>query len=330
MTDREPSSAGNARGTVWVLVPFVVAVVGTVVMLFTNSANALKVALIAAMWAAAAGLMLIDKLRRDRDVAVQRAADREAELTHAREQLAQVPAAPAKAQSLDDALLRDLQNEIKALRTQLEELRGEAFAYEPAAVRAAARRIPEIERSEPVVPTEPETPREQKPGPSTEDTAKIAVVKGADASQRPRTTGAPTPDAISGRLGQQPTREQPNPLSALISEREREARAAKPASKPAAPEVKPAAKPAVAKPAAGKPAEAPKADEPKPYPKTQPTPPPAPATAKTEQKQEPTPAASTARGGRRRRDERGEKAVSVAELLARQNANNAQNKDTNS
>lgn len=61
---------------------------------------------------------------------------------------------------------------------------------------------------------------------------------------------------MAGRLGQQPAREHPNPLSALISERE--------AQKP----------------------------EPKPEPEH--------------------------RGGRRRRDERGEGGLTVAELLARQ------------
>ena len=46
-------SAQNAspdRANLWVIVPFVVAVIGTVVMLFTNSANALKVALIFALF----------------------------------------------------------------------------------------------------------------------------------------------------------------------------------------------------------------------------------------------------------------------------------------
>ena len=54
-------SAQNAspdRASLWVIVPFVVAVIGTVVMLFTNSANALKIALIFALWAGAAGVIV--------------------------------------------------------------------------------------------------------------------------------------------------------------------------------------------------------------------------------------------------------------------------------
>ena len=47
-------------GNFWVIAPFVLAVIGTVVMLFTNSANALKISLIFALWAAAAGILVLD------------------------------------------------------------------------------------------------------------------------------------------------------------------------------------------------------------------------------------------------------------------------------
>ncbi|MCP1388254.1 hypothetical protein M5J20_08665 [Corynebacterium sp. TA-R-1] len=322
MTDREPTSATSSKGTFWVVAPFVVAVIGTVVMLFTNSANALKIALIFALWAAVAGIMVIDRTRRDRDTAVQRAADTEAQLADARSQLAKHPDTPAPAApAVDVEVLRELQAEIKALRSQLEELRGEPLQYEPAAVHAAARRIQEIES----------TPKQ--PGPSTEDTAKIAAVKEPPASRRQR-PGAPTADAISGRLGQQPSRPQPNPLAALISEREREAAAApKPTAKPAptaTPKPKPTAAPKPT-PAAPKPT-TPKPEQPKPFPtpaapKPQPTPPAEPAPAATPKPAEPTPSAAPAdttepttsrRGGRRRRDERGASAISVADLLKRE------------
>ena len=70
-TERSPKSSS---GNLWVVVPFVLAVIGTVVMLFTNSANALKIALIFALWAAVAGIMVIDRTRRDRDAALATAA----------------------------------------------------------------------------------------------------------------------------------------------------------------------------------------------------------------------------------------------------------------
>ena len=95
------SAQNPSRDTanLWVYVPFVAAVIGTVVMLFTNSANALKVALIFALWAGAAGILLNSKVRRDRDAAEDeaRAAEqraREQEERH-RAELQAAPAAPA-------------------------------------------------------------------------------------------------------------------------------------------------------------------------------------------------------------------------------------------
>ena len=43
MSDKTTS---RDSANLWVIIPFAVAVIGTVVMLFTNSANALKIALI--------------------------------------------------------------------------------------------------------------------------------------------------------------------------------------------------------------------------------------------------------------------------------------------
>lgn len=254
-------SSSRDNGNIWVIVPFALAIVGTVVMLFTNSANALKISLILALWAAAAGLIIIFKTRRDRDEATRALAASEAQ--H-KEELARLEARPvpeaagaAGAVTVDEELLRDLQAEIKALRSQLEEMRGQVFEYEPAAVRAAARRIQEIEQAEPAPePTkeheerdtwskstaaqpseavhpveepvrepvapfrEPKTePKTETKGPSSFDTAKITRVTDEHTHRRPRPSGAPSSDAVAGNIGQKPQREQANPLSALISER---------------------------------------------------------------------------------------------------------------
>ena len=201
----------------WVIIPFVVAVIGTVVMLFTNSANALKVALIFALWAGAAGLILNFRNRRERDDATR---DAEAAREQIREQeerhQATLAALPQGGEApVDMEALRALQDEIQALREQLEELNGRVFEYEPAAVRASARRITEIERTpEPAPEPEPEPTR---PSPSTDDTVVISRV---------RPTGAPSSDAIAGRIGSQPSaRATRNPLSDLISERTAQAEA---------------------------------------------------------------------------------------------------------
>ncbi|OHR24146.1 DUF6779 domain-containing protein [Corynebacterium sp. HMSC034A01] len=254
-------SAQNAspdRASLWVIVPFVVAVIGTVVMLFTNSANALKVALIFALWAGAAGILINSKVRRDRDAATAEAAAAEQRIQE-QEQRHREALESNPASSVDVETLRELQEQIQALRAQLEELNGRVFEYEPAAVQARARRISELEsRPEPKPEPTPEPAPEPKPqpahSPSTDDTVVISRVRPS------RPTGAPSSDAIAGRIGTQPSaRPARNPLSDLISEREAE-------------------------------------------------------KAKSEQTPEPQP---ERRPGRRRADERGENAVSVAELLAR-------------
>ena len=348
MTDHSAErSPKSSSGNLWVVVPFVLAVIGTVVMLFTNSANALKIALIFALWAAVAGIMVIDRTRRDRDAALATAATREAELAQARSQLeaqaeehataqatGQVPAtvtgsAEAHLQASDLAVLRELQEEIKALRSQLEDLRGQVFEYEPAAVRASARRIQEIEEPKPAEPVEPAAPVASRPGPSSDETTRIAKVNVPEEpreqvraqaheqarAQRTRPAGAPSAAAISGRIGQQPTYEHPNPLSTLISERTREQEAAQEAVQEAVqpePVVKPVPTP-----------------EPEPTPEPAAEPAPEPVQPEPEPQPEPEVQQEEAprRGGRRRRDEHAN-AISVAELLARraQNAQSEQNK----
>lgn len=228
-------NTSSDSATLWVIVPFVVAVIGTVVMLFTNSANALKIALIFALWAGAAGLILNFRSRRERDDATR---DAEAAREQVREQeerhKAVIAALPqGEGSAVDMEALRALQDEIQALRAQLEELNGRVFEYEPAAVRASARRISELESTPEPAPTpepepEPEPisePEPARPSPSTDDTVVL---------DRVRPTGAPSSDAIAGRIGTQPSgRPARNPLSDLISERKAQAEAeAKPEPQP--------------------------------------------------------------------------------------------------
>lgn len=228
-------NTSSDSATLWVIVPFVVAVIGTVVMLFTNSANALKIALIFALWAGAAGLILNFRSRRERDDATR---DAEAAREQVREQeerhKAVIAALPqGEGSAVDMEALRALQDEIQALRAQLEELNGRVFEYEPAAVRASARRISELESTpepepEPTPEPEPEPisePEPARPSPSTDDTVVL---------DRVRPTGAPSSDAIAGRIGTQPSgRPARNPLSDLISERKAQAEAeAKPEPQP--------------------------------------------------------------------------------------------------
>ena len=224
-------SAQNAspdRASLWVIVPFVVAVIGTVVMLFTNSANALKVALIFALWAGAAGILINSKVRRDRDAATSEAAAAEQRIQEQERRHREELEARPSGSSVDVETLRELQEQIQALRAQLEELNGRVFEYEPAAVQARARRISELESKSGPTP-EPEPTPEPQPqpahSPSTDDTVVISRVRPS------RPTGAPSSDAIAGRIGTQPSaRPARNPLSDLINEREAEK--AEPAPEP--------------------------------------------------------------------------------------------------
>ena len=310
------------NATLWIVVPFALAIVGTVVMLFTNSANVLKVSLILALWAAVAGIILVTRLRRDRDQAqrelVARSERFEAELDAAqargeadRAVLERVRSGEAPS-GVDVEVLREIQAELARLRAQLEELSGRYFEYEPAALRAQARRIAELEEAagsskvepEPVAPEPEPKPVEPEPvaevaepvepepvatkpasGPSTDDTAKLQRVReSAPAAKRTtpapgpsRPVGAPTFDAVAGRVGErrETINDAHNPLSKLISERQAER-----FEEPAQPAPKPAPKPA-----------------PEPAPKPE------------------------AHGGRRRRDEHGRSSLTVAELLARAERN---------
>ena len=267
----------------WVIVPFVAALAGTVVMLFTNSANILKLSLILALWAAVAGLIVIYRLRRDNEEATRLQEEREK--TFAAELEAARAGAPSGVDAPSEELLRDIQEELRSLRSTIEEMSGHVFEYEPAAVHAAARRIQEIESF-----TQPTyEPSDDRPA------------------------GAPSSDAIAGRIGSQPSRETQNPLTALISEHQakQEAQEAQEAQKPE-PEPAPIPEPEpVPEPVS----------EPEPEPAPQPEPEPEhgrheqPVTEVIETVPEPAPRA----GGRRRRDAAGDNAVSVAELLARRN-----------
>ncbi|WKD58157.1 hypothetical protein CAPI_08150 [Corynebacterium capitovis DSM 44611] len=289
----ENPSRDNAN--VWIVVPFVLALAGTVVMLFTNSANVLKVSLVLALWAAAAGIIMTARLRRDRDSAERELASRD-ELHRAKldAAAAREEADRAAASSVDVEVLREIQSQLAALRAQLEEMSGRPLAYEPAALRAEARRIAEIPAPEPA--REPETTRAQEPAPKPEPAPEAAPAPAPSPAPSPgsapttriqrvrdtprdappaapgprRPAGAPSSDAVAGRVGSTRTSRAPenNPLSQLISER----RAGEQSGTHRTPESAPQPEPA--------PAEEP-------------------------------------RGGRRRRDERGRASLSVAELLAR-------------
>lgn len=247
--DRRGQQSSNQvdRGQVGVIVLIVLAVVATVVMLLSNSEVALRLALLASLWSAVIGFFLVTRYRRQAQSAEQRVADHERFVRQQQESAAAQAASKgiSTPQSLADAggkgidperfeqMWESIRAELSVIRTHLEELQDREFGYEPAALQAEARRIRELEQHA--------------------DHAGFSA--GYDAS-----SGAPSRDAIAGKLGSQPSQPQPNPLSALISEREQEQQQRE-TDKPKQPQtttrktVKPAAaKPTTAKPDSRKPA----------------------------------------------------------------------------
>ena len=238
------------RGQIGVIVLIVLAVVATVVMLLSNSETALRLALLASLWSAVIGFFLVTRYRRQAQDAEQRVADHE---RFVREQQESRTAGAAAQPALADAypntvdahrfeeMWEDIRNELSVIRTHLEELQDREFGYEPAALQAEARRIRELEQQ-------------------TQQANSAFSFDQAGAGLGAGSYGAPSREAIAGNLGSQPSQPQPNPLSALISEREQEKQSQRMEYKPAE-TVK--AQPAAAKPAAPKTAE-PKPAQPKP------------------------------------------------------------------
>ena len=154
------SGEGSAEGRAgnWLLIALVaLALIASVVMLLTDSSVALRLALLAALWAAVIGFFLVVRYRRAAETARQELEYtqnlREAEKARSAAEADAVRArggapAPAKEVNLreeDMQLLAEIRDSLAELRHQIEDLRGQAFEYEPAALRAQAWRLQELE-----------------------------------------------------------------------------------------------------------------------------------------------------------------------------------------
>ncbi|GAB3648575.1 DUF6779 domain-containing protein [Corynebacterium nasicanis] len=196
---------GVDRGQVMLVVLIALAFIASIVMLFTDSDGALKLALLAALWAAIIGSFLVFRYRRDAESARRELAHNtrlhDAELARAEaEREARLEARELREvqRTRDTAVLEDIQRELAGIRTQLENLAGREFEYEPAALRAEAHRIRELESV----------------------TLDDAVESDVPEPEPAQSFGAPSPEAVAGRLGQQPSRPQSNPLADLIREKQ--------------------------------------------------------------------------------------------------------------
>lgn len=227
-TPAESSETGSKTdaGSIGLIVLVILAVIASLVMLISGSANALKIALLASLWAAVLGFFLVVRYRRQAHEAKELLA---VERAHAASTLT------ASGASTTDSsqVLAEIRSELEAIRAQIEEISGREWVYEPAALYAEARRIQELERKAGSTGVD-----ERGDAPNVNFTQKSG--------------GAPSADAVAGRLGSQPTHPVSNPLDNLLADNARsnaQQPAPKPAAKPApTPTPKPAEQPA-AKPA---------------------------------------------------------------------------------
>lgn len=158
--DTTGRSGGKVTGAHIALIALVVlALVASIIMLVTDSAGALKLALLASLWAAILGFFLVSRYRRladaaeaelDNEIALHDAelARIDAQQRANEEKLARLKAeAKNPAASSDDTAetLAEIRKELEQLRSHLEDITGWVFAEEPAVVRAEARRILELE-----------------------------------------------------------------------------------------------------------------------------------------------------------------------------------------
>ncbi|MDR7330304.1 DUF6779 domain-containing protein [Corynebacterium guangdongense] len=232
MTDRNQAKEHDTDwGQIGLIALVALALIASVIMLLTDSAAALKLALLAALWAAVIGVFLGGRYRNQARAAEQEMAHREEALRAEIASIQEKAEAQAKAPEIDPQILEDIRKEIAVVRAQLEELSGRAFEFEPAALRAEARRIMELEAQTmkatrpaaevPIVVPEPEEDLEaDRPTPTVS----------ADYS------GVPSAAAVSGRIGSVPSRDVPNPLTEIINQKKREEAQAEQPTAPAQPE----------------------------------------------------------------------------------------------
>lgn len=196
------SSSSPDLGQIGIIALVILAVIASIVMLISGSAAALKIALIAALWAAVVGFFLVMRYRRQAEESVTKL---ELQERAHRAELKQARAAEGK-ELPDQQILDEIRTELASIRKQIEDLSGHDFTYEPAALHAEARRIMELEAQ----------------------TAAASHHREEEIDFEQASTGAPSADAIAGRLGNQPSgaHADSNPLNDIISENTRAQRSA--------------------------------------------------------------------------------------------------------
>lgn len=267
----QSNKQGLDTGSIILIVLVVLAIIASIVMLIASSTAALKIALLAALWAAVGGIFLVSRYRnqvRDREDELYVREDlyhAELERLRAQQETSQAIERLENSSSIDMDVLAEIKAELASIREQLEELSGREFTYEPAALQAEARRIMEIEARAHAAEA---NGKANGTGTGTGYNSSYASSYGSDFGDdaEPEFTpvdytqapaGKPSADAIAGRIGNTPTYPRnDNPLAEFINEMNSTAKddepkaAAKPAAAaktPAEPVAEPVAEPAAEK-----------------------------------------------------------------------------------
>lgn len=215
---RQNSGSGNSldRGQLLLAALIALALLASVIMLLTDSTGALKIALIAALWAAIIGFFLVYRSQKQvessgRELEAQDAAHRSELERQAAEaesrRLAQEVEHERSLREQDNETLRQIREQLADMHAQLAELSGREWGYEPTMLHAEARRIMELEseqyrREHVAVVPEPEhvTPEPEpvvavdppKPEPRVEQ---VAVAPEPEPEPAPAPEPAPEPES---------------------------------------------------------------------------------------------------------------------------------------
>ncbi|BAU97036.1 hypothetical protein N24_2774 [Corynebacterium suranareeae] len=197
----EDSGDGNSvdRGQILLAVLIGLALIASVIMLLANSDGAMKIALLAALWAAIIGFFLVYRSRKQVEAAAQEKKALElahqselnrleAELLHEKVEISE------SRRVRDQETLEEIKLQLEEMRTQLSELSGREWGYEPTMLRAEARRILELESqqlSQEHSQELSEAPKEEEPvvEPTPEPTPEPAPVEVSVEVEEEPTTG---------------------------------------------------------------------------------------------------------------------------------------------
>ncbi|WP_297005479.1 DUF6779 domain-containing protein [uncultured Corynebacterium sp.] len=150
-----PTRAPGGFSKLLMYVLFILALFATVVMFFVDNDVWMNIAVIAALWAAFIGAVLVSRYSgalgeessRNRERDARRAAEMEAERAeHRRREVELEQSYATREDAGRDETLESIRLELAALREQLSELSGLDLSEDQVAVRARAERIIELER----------------------------------------------------------------------------------------------------------------------------------------------------------------------------------------